>query len=194
MSDPDSVENLLFNETSRRNTDLVAGLIYEKPDLFNDIARIMLKNEEPFSRRAAWVMDTVSEQNPSLLEPWIPAIVDMLEKFSHDGMKRHSLRMLSRSEFPVASMVKIMNLCFDWLISPSESVAVKVYCMDLLYRISLSESGIREELRDSIEWRISEETPGFRNHGMKILKKLSKDLRDLHSAKEPAKKPFNGKG
>lgn len=175
-----SLEDLLNVETSRRNTDLVAGLIFQEPGLFDKVMEIFLRDEEPVSRRAAWVVDTASEKYPGLLTPWIGKIADSLPGFTHDGMKRQSLRMLMRSEIPAEQTAKLMNLCFEYLTSSTEAVAAKVYSMEILYSLSQTEPDIRQELADSIEWRMNEETAGFRNKGMKILKKLNKELRDLH--------------
>jgi hypothetical protein len=166
------IEELLNIETSRRNTDLLADLIFQKPELFNEFTAVYLRNEEPVSRRAAGVVDTVSEKLPELLAPYLPGIVEKLPTFSHDGLKRHSLRMLARSTLPSGHLGPLINICFDWLTSAGESVAVKVWCMEILYRISQIEPELKKELADSIEWRMEEETAGFKNRGKKILKKL----------------------
>jgi hypothetical protein len=171
------IEELLRIETSRRNTDLLADLIYQKPELFNEFFAVYMRNEEPISRRAAWVVDTVSEKFPEFLFPFIPHIIDALPTFSHDALKRHSVRMLARSPLPSRQLGPLTNTCFEWLTSAKEPAAVKVWCMDILFRIAQSEPDLKKELADSIEWRMQEETPGFRNRGMKILKKLYKELR-----------------
>ena len=176
MSGNESLIDLLMVETSRRNTDLIADIIVNKPSLFDELVLIYLRNEEPLSRRAAWVVDTVSEKIPNLLDPYLGSIAATLPRFDHDGLKRLSLRMLSRSPLPQKYLGELMNLCFDWLISSKESVAVKVYAMEILYTISQVEPELKKELADSIEWRIGEETAGFKNRGLKTLKKLYKEM------------------
>ncbi len=181
MTSNTSLEDLLMVETSRRNTDLVAGIILQDPGLFAELMQIYLRNEDPVSRRAVWVADTVAERMPELLVPYLDTIVDRLPAFTHDGMKRVSLRMLVRSPLPESSIGTLINLCFDWLISPKEAVAQKMYSMQILYRIAQIEPDLRKELADSIEWRMDEETPGFRSQGKKILRKINKELRDLQN-------------
>jgi len=176
MSRDESLTDLLMVETSRRNTDLIADLVFSKPELFEELVSIYLRNEEPVSRRAVWVVDTVAEKLPQLLDRHLGSIVKALPSFNHDGLKRVSLRMLSRAPLPQNYMGELMNLCFDWLISQKESVAVKVYAMEILYRMSQTEPELKKELADSIEWRIAEGTPGFKNRGLKTLKKLYKEM------------------
>ena len=176
MSGNESLTDLLMVETSRRNTDLIADLVFNKPELFDELVSIYLRNEEPVSRWAIWVVDTVAEKFPQLLDRYLESIAEALPHFNHDGLKRVSLRMLSRSPLPQNYLGELMNICFDWLVSPKESIAVKVYAMEILYRISQVEPELKKELADSIEWRIGEGTPGFKNRGLKTLKKLYKEM------------------
>ena len=180
MSKVESLTDLLMVENSRRNTDLIAALVFKKPELFDELVSIYLRNEEPVSRRAVWVVDTVAEKLPDLLEPYLESIVEALPNFEHDGLKRGSLRMLSRSPLPQNHLGELMNMCFDWLVSAKESVAVKIYAMEILYRMSQDEPELKKELADSIEWRIAEGTPGFKNRGLKTLKMLYKEMSSGH--------------
>ena len=179
MSKLTTLEDLLLVENSRRNTDLLANLINEKPELFDELFTLFLKDQEPVSRRAAWVADVVTEKHPKWLNHRIDEMVSRLGTFTHDGMKRQSLRMLSRSKFPEAQLGQLITLCFNWLTSAEESVAVKMFSMEILYRISQQEKEIKKELADSIEWRMQEETPGFRSHGSKLLKQLYRELQTI---------------
>jgi len=173
---PGSLEDLLMVETSRRNTDLVADLVYQDPSIFNELISVYLRAEEPVSRRAAWIVDTVSEKLPELLKPFIPDIIAQLPGFSHDGLKRHSLRMLTRYNIGENESGHLISYCFDILSKPLESIAVKVHAMEILYRMSCQEPDLKNELAETIEWRMEEESAGFRNRGMKILKHLYKEM------------------
>ena len=173
----ESLRELIMVENSRRNTDLVADLILKKPDLFEDLFTIYLLNEEPISRRAAWIVDTISEKRPELVIPYVDIMVENLPGFSHDGMKRSTLRMLTQLPLPLKEPGVLLDVCFDWLTSRDESVAVKVYAMDILYLFTTVEPDLKKELADSIEWRMQEESAGFNAHGKKILKKLYAEMR-----------------
>jgi hypothetical protein len=177
MNNNDTLDDLLLLETSRRNTDLVADIIFQKPELFEEVFRVFAGNVDSISWRAAWVIDTVSERYPALIAPHLPEIINMLPTFRNDGLKRHSMRILARSPLPEgAQLGTLIKISFEWLLSPKEAVAPKVYCMEILYRISQSEPDLKKELADSIEWRLNEESPGFKNRGLKILKKLYSEI------------------
>lgn len=176
-----SLEELLLLEMSRRNTDLVADTIFQRPELFGELMNIYLHGNDPANRRAAWVADTVSEKQPELISPYLDQIAHALPAFSHDGLKRHALRMLARSPLPKEEFLgSVINICFEWLTSALVPAAPKVYCMELLYRISENEPDLKKELADSIEWRMHEETPGVRHRGTIILKKLYQEMNQTH--------------
>lgn len=174
---PDSLEEMLMSETSRRNTEMVADLVYQDPSIYKDLVTIFLRNEEPVSRRAAWIVDEISEKYPEWLQPFVHDIIARLPVFSHDGLKRHSLRILSRyNNIGEEDAGHLISFCFDILLKPFESVAVKVHAMEILHRMSSREPDLKKELAETIEWRLEEESAGFRNRGMKILKRLYKEM------------------
>ena len=180
MCKNDTLDDLLLFETSRRNTDLVAEIIIQKPELFEQLFSVFVRNVEPLSRRAAWVIDTVSEKHPGLIAPHLKDIIDLLSKFRHDGLKRHSMRILARSPLPIEPHLgELLKVSFEWLLSPKEAIATKIYCMEILYRSSQVEPDLKKELADTIEWRLNEESAGFKNRGQKMLKKLYLEIDNL---------------
>lgn len=160
----------------RGHADRLVDILKQRPDFFDNMVSIYLANEEPVSRRAAWALDLYTEAHPELLIPIIELIVSHLPTFEHDGMKRHSLRMLARSPLPKENSGQLISQAFNFLLSPVETPAVKVHAMEILYNASLVEPDIRQELIDSIEWRFQEESAGVRSRGEKILKRLYNDI------------------
>jgi hypothetical protein len=170
-----NISELLRDETSRLNTDFVAKIIFEHPPLFDELWKLFLANEEPISRRAAWVVDVVTEKHPEWIDSLLGVLVDTIPSFGHDGLKRHSLHILSRSPLPYDKLGEIADFCFEWLMQPGEAVATKMYSMEILYRISELEPGLKPELADSIRMQMIEGTPGIRCCGKRLLEKLGKD-------------------
>ncbi|HPG33015.1 MAG: hypothetical protein H6542_01905 [Lentimicrobiaceae bacterium] len=166
------LKNILLQEQSRANTDLVVRIIMAHPALFDTLWSFMFKNEDPLSRRAAWAADYCAEINPEFLINKIGRLSSGLVNFSSDGLKRHALRMISRSDLPKDELGILADTCFNWLQSDNESIAVKVHCMVILKKISDNIPEIRRELYDIIEIQMNEASSGFRNTGKKILKSL----------------------
>jgi hypothetical protein len=175
-SQPHNFRELLLKGNSRSYTDFVADIVTRRPELISELWEIYLSMEEPVSRRAAWVIDTASENKPHWVEPFLVPLIEKLPLFDHDGLKRHALRMISRLPFPTGSEGALMNISFGWLISATESVAVKMYSIQILYRLSQTEPDILQELYDTIEFQMADGTPGFRSIGSKMMSDIDRDL------------------
>lgn len=167
---------LLLKGNSRSYTDFIADIVNKRPELVSELWEIYLAVEEPVSRRAAWIIDTASESKPEWVEPFLPQLITKLPGFNHDGLKRHALRMIARMPFPPGTEGELLNLTFGWLVSVTESVAVKMYCIQILYRLSAYEPDILQELYDTIEFQLEDATPGFRSIGNKMMKQIDKDI------------------
>lgn len=173
MNNLESLSQILTKGIGRSEIDIVIQAVEHNPILFSDLVLLFLSNQEPVSRQAAWVVDVLTERHPDWIRPWIEEMTAKLPEFRHDGLKRHTLRMLCTLPLPVENLGLLIQQCFNYLVT-HEAIAVKVYAMEILYRVSLQEPDIKTELADTISWRLSEESPGVRNRAFKILKKLSR--------------------
>jgi len=176
VSKQPDLKELILSGNSRSYTDFIADIVSKRPELVDELWAIYLDVEEPVSRKAAWIIDTASENNPDWAEPFLQTLVTKLPDFNHDGLKRHGLRMISRLPFPNGTEGELMEIAFNWLISSTESVAVKMYCMQILYRLSANEPDILQELYDTIEFQLADGTPGFRSIGRKLMNQIDKDI------------------
>ncbi len=170
------LSEIINAEMSRANVDFIVGLVEKKPALFNDILALVLRNEEPVSRRAFWVLDHCSDKHPELMKPHLLALYEALPAFETDAMKRHSLRIIHRYPIEEAYMVDLMDRCFRFLMSTTEPIAVKLFSIHILYAISQKEPGIKNELAACLEFQIEEGSPGVKNIGNRILRKIRKEL------------------
>ncbi len=173
------LEDLLLREQSRKSTDQIISIVMLRPEVFEELWRLILLNKDPLSRRAAWAADYCAEIKPGFIINKIEELSASVPYFSSDGLKRHSLRMLSRSPLPEDNLGLLTDACFNWLQSPSESVAVKMYSMVILHRISDNIPEIKRELYDIIEIQMQEASPGFKSMGMKIMKRLSRSANKI---------------
>ena len=170
------LRELLLKGNSRSYTDFVGDIVHKRPELIHELWEIYLCMEEPVSRRAAWIIDTATENKPEWVVPFLPVLMEKLPFFNHDGLKRHALRMIARTPFAAGTEGDLMNLAFTWLQDSAERVAVKMYCIQILYRLSASEPDILQELYDTIEFQMADGTPGFKSIGSKIMQKVDRDM------------------
>jgi hypothetical protein len=168
-----NLNDLLLTRTGRNHTDMIASMIGNDPGIFTQLLNVVIANTEPQSRKALWVIDTYSERVPEVITPEvISTLTRALPVACHTAIHRHILRIFSRTALPDEVLGDLITICFDFLLAPGEPVAVKAHAMEILFRISKDVPEIKKELADSIEWKLTEESPGFRARAAKILKQL----------------------
>lgn len=168
------LEQLLMQEMSRQNTNLVAGVISHDPGRFAQAIEIVLKEEEPVSRRAMWAIDIACEKKPGLIAPFLPALLLKIPGFRHDAFRRHILRITARLPFQEQTKGILLTICFDLLTDNRQAVAVKAHAMSILARLAVDEPDIRHELAETIRHQLAEATPGYRSQAAKVLTALKR--------------------
>ena len=165
----------LLAELSKRNTDYIASVIDRDEKLFREMFELILTNEEYVSGRAAWVIETIWLKYPEMIDTYINDIIDFLPKSKYDNQKRHFTKILSTRdlrELDEKRLGILIDRCFTWLEDPVYPTAVKMFSMQIIYNYVEIEPALVPELIAIIENQFEDSTPGFKNRGEKLLKKL----------------------
>jgi len=147
------LEKLLHLDSSRAVADLALRNIGNDPALFGKAFELMMRDEYPLSMRAARVVDECAEADPSLMEPYLEVLLEKMDGFRVEGIRRSILRYFVKTKTRLSPSLQgyLVDRCFRWLGSATASVAVRHYSMEILYRFAIQQPGIRQELTFAIE-------------------------------------------
>jgi len=160
---------------SKANTLFARDIVLSDPRLFKALFNMIIRDSEPLSRRAIWILDYVLEEQPQLLEnDHLKKLIDNLNNYSHEALIRHSLRIIARYKLPESHAGKLLNTCFDYLLNPKTSIASKAWSMEILYELSEEEPDLKQELITAIEMNLDFASSGLKNKAVKMLKRLKK--------------------
>jgi hypothetical protein len=148
-------------------------MVRRDDSLFAEIYKLIFCDNPQIAWHAAWVLDHVSEAEPDKLEPYVPELIDHLPKLKSSSLKRHFTRMLSRHKIPEDRLGLLIDNLYN-LLSPAEAIAVRVFAMQTLYNIVLSEPELQSELISVIESILEDEnSPAIISRGKRVLRLLN---------------------
>lgn len=165
----------LLTTHSKENTTLIANYIGANRERFDKLMKLFLYDEYRVIQRAAWVVGDVSRLHPEIVMPYLPEMVENLKKPDlQDASKRNTLRFLQEIEVPEEHWGDLAELCFNFLTSIEEAVAIKVFSMTVLLGIVKNVPELKDELKYAIEDQLPYGSAGFKSRGKKTLKALEK--------------------
>ncbi len=168
------VRRLLMSHYSGSFTIMQADLITQRKALFDLYWQCYRSLEKPISNRAGWVLSHAIQKRPELILPYLDEMLKMAHLLKSDGEKRNLVKVLSLVTISPNLQGEAMDLCFRWLNETGESIAVRAYCMDVLYNLSIDIPEIKGELAAIIENHMDRFSAGLKNKGSKILHKIYK--------------------
>ncbi len=160
----------LLKEHSRSNTDTIAKAIGNNAVEFKKIIDIIYHEKAPLPQRASWLLSTINKKHPELLNPYIPLFIASIQKFDTDGIKRNMFLVLASHNIPEKLQGKLVNLCFDLLLSSEETVAVKVHAMQAIANIAKKHPELKNELKAAIEDQMPKTSIAFHARAKHVLK------------------------
>lgn len=167
-----NIEAELLKEHSRRQAEKIARYVSSNRKRMEELMDIFFNGSFRMNQKASWPMNIVAERHPEMIRPYLKRLLDNLDNDVHDAVRRNTIRLMQFLDLPGELLGRTADICFRYLNSSDQPVAVKVFSMTVLYNICLREPGLKNELKVSIEDQIATSTAAFKSRGRKILAKL----------------------
>jgi len=167
-------KQLLFKH-SKENTNLIVSYISDNQKAFDQLMILFMSDESRVTQRAAWVVGDIARIYPELIAPHFKNLILNLRKPGlHDAVKRNTLRILQELYIPKPLWGEAADISFNFLLSKTEPIAIKVFSMTVLCNISKHVPEFRDELTLIIEDQLPYSGAGFKSRGKKTLNALNK--------------------
>lgn len=163
--------SMLAKEHTKVQTDRIVKYVGSNKERFAELMSLFLAGEYRITQRAAWPLSYCVRQYPELITPYFKHILDNLDKGNlHVAIIRNTMRMLQDVAIPKKFQGRVMNICFDFIQSPTTPIAVKAFSLTVLQNLSKDYPEILPEIKLIIEEQWDQAPPAFRSRAKRILK------------------------
>ena len=165
----------ILKEHSKAQCTKIVNWVGINQQRFDELFTLFLQDEYRVTQRASWPLSYCVSANPVFINKQWKSLINNLKKPDlHNAIKRNTIRLLQDIEIPEKYQGEIMNICFTYLESPTEALAVKAFSMTVLANLAKLYPEIKTELRLLIEDQYPNQTAGFKSRAKKVLKQLGK--------------------
>ena len=163
----------ILKEHSRSNCDKIVRWIGGNQQRFDELFQLFLNDEYRVVQRAAWPVSNAVSEHPALIQKHFGKLLKNLQKPGiHDAVKRNSVRLLQEVDIPKKYQGAVMDICFNYIASPTEAVAIKAFSLTVVQQLSAQYPEIIPEIKLLIEENYERETAAFKARAKMVLKKL----------------------
>lgn len=163
----------ILEEHSKRQSIKIADWIGNNEKRFNQLIDLFFNGDEVVVQRSAWVLSHTADKYPVMVQKNLPKLVEKLNGINlHDAVKRNIVRILQFLPAPKRLHAQIMNVCFNYLSDPNQTIAVRCNSMTVLLNLSKQYPEIKNELRLIINGNLKSSSAGFAARSKKVLKEL----------------------
>ncbi len=170
MDDCMDLRETILKEHSKNNCDKIVSWIGDDPKKFDQLFYLFLNDEYRVTQRAAWPLSCCAISHPFFMKNKFEKLINNLRKPNlHDAIKRNTVRVLQHVDIPEMQEGRVMEICFNYVESPKESVAVKAFSLTILGKLAKKYPEIIPEIKLLIEEQIDQQTAGFKSRAKRIL-------------------------
>lgn len=168
-----NIKTALLVEHSKAQTDKIADYIGNDSEKFAELVELFLANEYRVTQRAAAVLNVCGETYPELIAPyWEKLLKNLSKPHLHDAIKRNTMRLLQFTKLDESLHGLAIDICFQYLQSQQEAIAIKVFAMTVLANFLPLYPELKAEFKIEVERQYPYQSSGFKNRASKLLAKL----------------------
>jgi 8-oxo-dGTP diphosphatase len=167
---------IVNNMMSKKEADWIATSAIENPAIFIKLLEYSNASDRKLAFRASWTLTKVCDRFPELIYPFLPQIVDSLDKINNESALRSFLRIISLSDLEKINIKQhglLTDFSFKIMNSGFSAIAVKAYAMEILFKLTEIYPELANELSTSIRILMEDGSAGITSRGRTILRKLS---------------------
>lgn len=172
------IKEALLQEHSKRQTIAIANYIGNNSIRFNQLMKLVMGDEALLVQRGYWVLGYCAEAHPTLFKNHIEPLLRHLSKDGiHDAVKRNTLKVFQFVKVPDKMLGALVDICFGYLYSASEAIAVKALSINLLVDTCMRYPELKEELLPLLHELSTHEAPAIlasTRNGISLLNKRIK--------------------
>lgn len=164
------MKEILLQSRSRKNIGKAAESAVKEPSGFAELISLMKGKDDYLGSLAAWAMSIAVEKDKKLIVPYHKDLVRIAKQTTHPAIKRNIVRAWSFIEIPLKFAYEIADICFGYLSSPKEAIAVKAFSLTVLQHLVKLIPEMDEEVRFEIEKQLPHSSAAFKVRANAYLK------------------------
>lgn len=142
---------------------------------FEALMKVFLGNNYRLTQWAGWPMSDLVKEHPQLIAPYLKPILKSIDKPGmHVAVKRNVMRVFQFIDIPKNVRGLAFDKGFRLFSDTSEPIAVRVFAMQVVANIAITEPDLKNEVIIAIEEQLPYGSAGFRSRALKLLKELKK--------------------
>ena len=160
----------LLREHLKAHCNKIVQWVGDSEKRFEELFNLFLNDVYRVNQRAAWPVSYCVIAHPKFIKNYFKKLIKNLHKPGlHDAVKRNSIRLLQHVDIPEKYQGEIMEICFGYLASPTQAVAVKVFSLTVLGNLAKNYPEIIPEIKSLIDEQLPHQSTGFRSRAQKLL-------------------------
>ena len=151
----------------------VVELVTSDPELFDEVFNGILHEDKVIRARCADAVEKVARKFPEYIQKRKTVILKNLKAYNQKEVIWHIASMLGVLKLTPKENKTAAAQLYKWLES-SDSIIVKVMCMQTLSDFALRDKKLLKSVRDEIEKQMINGAPAVKARGRHILKAFEK--------------------
>lgn len=143
------------------------------PKRFGELVKIFLGDNYRLTQWAGWPLSDIVRKHPDLINPYLRSMLKSVDRPKmHEAVKRNVMRLLQFIDIPPNLAGLAFDKAFTLFSDTSEPIAVRVFAMQVMADVAMTEPGLKNEVILAIEEHLPYSSAAYRSRARRLLNAL----------------------
>jgi hypothetical protein len=143
------------------------------PEYFNELLELSILDHQPYSWRAAWLLNSCMLENDIRIKKSIKNIIEAV-KTKKDGHQRELLKILDRMKLTEKYDGLVFSICMDIWEQIGKSPSVRIISLKFIIKIALKYPDLLKEIEFlTQDHYLDNLSPGIKNSAKRIIEDVN---------------------
>ena len=165
-----NLQEEILKEHSKEQCNKIVHWVGKSQHRFDELFQLFLNGGYRVTQRASWPVSYCIEAHPAFIKNNFAKLLNNLHQPNlHNAIKRNTIRLLQYVDIPEKFQGQVMDICFGYVESPSEAVAIKAFSLTVLGNLSKLYPEILPEIKLLIDEQLPHQTSAFMSRGKQFV-------------------------
>lgn len=168
---------LLQQKYSKDTCTTIVTWVGDAQQRFDVLFQYFLTGNNRVTQMAGWPLTYCIQLYPNFITKHYPQLLQFVQQpNTHHAVKRNTVRLLQFVDIPKKYQGIVMDICFNYVATPKEPVAIKAFALTVLSNLAVTYPEIVPEVVVLIQHQMPHQSPAFIYRAKLFLQKHSPNI------------------
>jgi len=173
MNSKEHIQDLLEAGHSSALRNEIIAYVGDSKKRMGHLMHFFFHEKWRYGQRSAWAIGRIGAKQPKLIAPYLAKMVEILDKDTHDAVKRNTVRIFEDIDIPEDIEGELFDKCLAFVIDTKAAIAIRCFSLTICGKVAEKYPELQSEVVEVIKEYMPHGSAGFKVRCRRLINQFT---------------------